>query len=196
MEKVQILTKWVFRPVYTLLKFHTLTHRHFFLSMGRSTIYGGIVAERLSYHIYLFLSKRTVGPRKAEFQYVNFVNFQPVLMHFFLNLIFMGYWWTGKIIGILFQKQCKRGQNSEFVQIWKAYRFFIFKPMLMIFFFWNYWAWDVCGWNSWRLLSLTVSEVIYLSYFSSNFNAIFCKMIIFMCYWWTINKMCIFSIRI
>jgi hypothetical protein len=42
---------------------------------------------------------------------------------------------AGKIIGILFQKQCKRGQNSEFVQIWKAYRFFIFKPMLMIFFF-------------------------------------------------------------
>jgi hypothetical protein len=34
----------------------------------------------------------------------------------------------------LFQKQCKRGQISEFVQIWKAYRFFIFKPMLMIFF--------------------------------------------------------------
>ena len=91
MEKVQILRKLVFRPVYTLLKFHTLTHRNFFLSMGRSTIYGGIVAERLSYHIYLFLSKRTVGPRKAEFQYVNFVNFQPVLMHFFLNLIFMGY---------------------------------------------------------------------------------------------------------
>jgi hypothetical protein len=92
----------------------------------------------------------------------------------------------------LFQKWSKKVTNSEILHIWKVYRISIFDPILMQFF----------SLGTGFLLSLIVLEIniksripeFELSYFTSNFNAVFCKVIIFMGCWMPIT-VCFFILK-
>jgi len=106
--------------------------------MGRSTIYGGIVAERLSYHIYLFLSKRTVGPRKAEFQNVNLsffisTSFNAVFLKSHLLWVIYGpvkklvFYFKSSVKGAQILNLCKFGRHIDFLFLNQFWWFFFFE---------------------------------------------------------------------
>ena len=93
------------------------------------------------------------------------------------------------------------------ILMWFLLGYFLSKRYIWFIFFMQFWWSFILRIDCVRFpLSLTVMEIDVelaeidrwivgankswipeFSYFSFNFNVVFCKMIIFMCYWWTIN---------